>query len=323
LLNCPDGYWNDVLSKKCQPCKSPCVNCLNDDTCKTCIKDYYFIKDYDINNCIKKCPDNYYPDNGNFQCIKCKDECRTCSTQDICHSCNSKYFYNDELKECNSSCKDGFIENNVTNNCDKCEPKCRSCKGSKNICTSCSRPFYLNHILKDCVEYCPTDTYKDNIYISCEKCHPTCVTCNGSREKDCLTCDEEIQKHKLIFGYCVEGCPSGYIREKDSRNCIDFKNCFNYIIFSNPKIFSITNIDYSASLVYKLNDDCSRFKEDIKIEWNLIPFSIIGFNEISIPYDKLKPGILYLKSSIKYEGSEITSIKRETLLVIYKVNEAK
>ena len=179
----------------------------------------------------------------------------------------------------------------------------------------------MNYNLKDCVEICPTDTYKDNIYISCEKCHPTCITCSGSREKDCLSCDEEIKKHKLLFGYCTESCPPGYIRIIDSSECKDFKACFNYITLSTPKIFSITNIDFKAEFYYRMNENCESFKRDMKIEWNSIHFSNIENNVLSIPYDKLKPGMIYLKAILKYNDSEITNIKRETLLVKYNVSK--
>lgn len=36
---------------------------------------------------MEKCPDGFYPDNFSRTCKKCKPECATCTSYDVCTSC--------------------------------------------------------------------------------------------------------------------------------------------------------------------------------------------------------------------------------------------
>ena len=93
------------------------------------------------NNCVEKCSDNYYHEEGKHICKKCNDECGTCEySSDHCTSCkNEEYLDTNTCKKCtNNNCKTCLKENDSI--------KCLTCaQDSKFI-------YLLNN---SCLDECP------------------------------------------------------------------------------------------------------------------------------------------------------------------------
>ena len=250
---------------------------------------HFFIVEFPEENCVEKCPDGFYPIlSPNKICRKCKKECATCTTETICNTCNDTFYHNPNTFECKENCDDGFIKIEQKNSCLECDKKCRTCKDKIDNCTSCKDTFLLEN---NCVKECPGNMFKDMVYYQCEYCHNSCLTCKGGREKDCLTCDKE-KKLSLIFGYCTEGCPSGTIREKGGRDCINFQNCFNSLILSAPKLFSITDNDYHAELMYQLKEECFKYAQDLAFVWDEVENAEVSGKKLTLKTKHLKEGKL-------------------------------
>ena len=59
LTSCPDAYYHENLGtnqKFCQSCVSPCVNCISQSQCLSCISGQYY---YNY-TCVTSCPDGYF-----------------------------------------------------------------------------------------------------------------------------------------------------------------------------------------------------------------------------------------------------------------------
>ncbi len=57
LSSCPLGSYTLTSNVSCMPCKSPCLTCLNEQFCLSCVDGYYLTKD---NYCNATCPYKYY-----------------------------------------------------------------------------------------------------------------------------------------------------------------------------------------------------------------------------------------------------------------------
>ncbi len=276
-------------------------------------------------NCVKICPIEFFPLEKEKEkiCEKCDYKCESCHSEKICLSCKDGFLHNPYTKECKDYCDKGFIpfedkkfKNNII--CEKCDSKCNTCEGSLENCTSCKDSFLLKE-KKICLNECPIGMYNDNVWNTCELCHNTCKTCLGHREKDCLSCKENTEL-KLIFGYCSEGCPGSTVMEIGGMRCLDIKkDCFSSIFLSLPKIFSITDRDFVAELVYIVNENCYNYQKDFEFKWDHLENAVIDGNKIKISSDKLEEGNLNLGVSIGYNNLEFVKIKGESNLVKYKV----
>lgn len=317
MKECPDGFWADPSVKKCVKCTEPCLTCKNNFTCKSCISSHYFVKEFPEANCVEKCPDKFYPVESPKICAKCIKECATCTSEKVCKSCEENFYHNPDTMECKEFCADGYIKKEENRSCEKCDKNCRTCKGKIDTCTSCKDSYLLN---EKCVKDCPSNMYKDNIWWSCDYCHNTCLTCSGSRDKDCLSCDEE-KEYTLIFGFCSAGCPASTVREKDGVNCINFGECFNSIILSAPKLFSITDKDFEAKLNFKLKEKCLNYRKDMTFKWDEIEGAEYEGQKLVIKNQNLKDGKVPLGILISYNSVGISKLKYESTLVTYKVNK--
>lgn len=57
LSECPLGSYTLSSNVSCVGCTAPCLTCLNEAFCLSCIDGYYLTKD---NTCNKTCPYRYY-----------------------------------------------------------------------------------------------------------------------------------------------------------------------------------------------------------------------------------------------------------------------
>ena len=135
---CNPHYFvpNITFPTKCKKCLlQNCNECLNENKCSECVKDYFLNKN---GQCIEKC-------NETEACLQCDNKTNECK------KCNTGYFMpSDSLNKI------------YCNNCSI--PNCKKCKGNStiNICEECERhyiPIYENETIIDC------ELYKYGFYI--------------------------------------------------------------------------------------------------------------------------------------------------------------
>jgi len=119
LFECPKGYYKKKNEKSnltlkdsqnyCQNCKKGCLTCSSEEYCYNCEENYLSHK----NKCLETCPDGFFPDYNNRECLQCHESCRTCKGNSVndCGSCNN----NLELKA--GYCKEvEELPSNIVNN---------------------------------------------------------------------------------------------------------------------------------------------------------------------------------------------------------------
>ncbi|ELP94035.1 protein kinase domain containing protein, partial [Entamoeba invadens IP1] len=103
-VKCADGYYREEFG--CSKCSTGCKTCYTSSQCYLC-DEYNFMTEENvcklkstITNCsteissqngCSQCDDGYY--NKNRQCYKCDLICKTCSSSDLCISCNDDHVY--------------------------------------------------------------------------------------------------------------------------------------------------------------------------------------------------------------------------------------
>ena len=193
--SCPTG-WIPDNSSVCIQCTDPqCHTCLLSDInkCKTCKTSYLLQPDL---LCKDTCPTGYY-NNNNQGCNPCPANCKTCTSDTNCPTCNGTLVLVGTM--CNDKCPDGQVE--INKKCEKCKPN--NCSICQNIdkCDVCLKTFFLYQ--GKCVTACPAKTYLSGI--RCVDCDITCKECISDIE--CKTCEATY----LYFNKkCLTACPIGY-----------------------------------------------------------------------------------------------------------------
>jgi hypothetical protein len=72
LQQCPTGSFALSTNLSCIACTSPCLSCLNQNYCLSCITDYYLAPD---NTCLQVCPYQYFGETLTQTCQKCVGKC--------------------------------------------------------------------------------------------------------------------------------------------------------------------------------------------------------------------------------------------------------
>lgn len=106
------------------------------------------------------CTNGYYPSNG--KCLPCDSSCYSCSSQDVCTSCNAPYILND--KKCT-------FKPTIT-----CVSNCSSCYQNSTYCTGCLAGYFLTPA-KTCLNLCPTGYF--GLQSECLRCNSTCNSCTS------------------------------------------------------------------------------------------------------------------------------------------------
>jgi proprotein convertase subtilisin/kexin type 5 len=105
--SCPSGTYPNKYSNTCEPCKSPCLQCINTPTnCIGCVAssaDRFFYN----GTCYRTCPNSTFA--SGLTCIACDQSvfCKTCSgSASLCTSCLGNLFLSQG--SCVSSCAPPF-----------------------------------------------------------------------------------------------------------------------------------------------------------------------------------------------------------------------
>jgi len=233
VLNCPDGFYNDNVSFKCQLCPFNCKTCKSQDKCLSCKNELFYLQENNL--CLKNCPIKYYPQN----------------------------LVNDE----------SIIKINESKNiCKKCKAECSVCTGSQDNCLSCEQGYFFLAQNKDCLIDCPQGFYKDFSNQQCIACSETCLECKGSLINDCIKCNED-QGLILNNGLCIKDpgnskiiCPLGYFELE--KNCRAYKTCIQNFNAFFPKIFSIDIEDFIIKIDLKFKMECIMFWNKFSVIWD-------------------------------------------------------
>ena len=256
VFPCPNGYWEDSSSSKCQACwvstvqPYSCVKCTGSrsNDCLECASGTFLHQ----GQCVNPCPDGYYGDASSWECRACWSSttspfsCKTCdaSTSSSCLSCNIGHFQHPmDTGSCLIACPTGYYGDNSNWKCKPCystgvpdKSACGTCFGPlATNCASCSvSGTYYSPVDQSCVTTCPDGYYADTSDYpnnQCRKCyqynppsnpHGTCATCTGPAATECLSCASSLFFDSTT-NMCVSICPPGWWGESASHTC---KSCY-------------------------------------------------------------------------------------------------
>ena len=163
---CDENIYNiDYNTKECKLCKDLNINkklkitnfketgCLENKPGNSYYKNeklglvacYEGFNYFENNNCVEKCSDNYYHEEGKHICKKCSDECGTCEySSDNCTSCKNG--------------KEEYLDSNTCKKCINTNNKCKTCskKNDSIKCLSCDQDSKFIYLFNSsCLEECP------------------------------------------------------------------------------------------------------------------------------------------------------------------------
>lgn len=158
VQTCPVGTYALSTNLSCAICVSPCLSCLNDLFCLSCIQGYFLTPD---NTCSVLCPYRYYGESLTQTCQKCSGRCNECLDQQRCLNCKTGFYYPSNYS-CLDSCSPsvgliGYYANLNSMTCTTCDSSCLNCLISSTYCTSCPSGYlFFNNT---CINSCPTGYY--------------------------------------------------------------------------------------------------------------------------------------------------------------------
>lgn len=151
VVNCPTTYY--ASGGQCLACNSSvCLGCSNTaNNCTSCQPNMYLY----VNTCLAVCPDTYYAANGS--CNQCVSPCKNCTSQTVCLSCITNYFFDIDSK-CVLTCSNvSYI--GLNGRCQLCTSNCKTCSINLSNCTSCLPQYLL--LNNTCRTGCPTSYYNN------------------------------------------------------------------------------------------------------------------------------------------------------------------
>uniref|UniRef100_A0A8C5MTT0 Proprotein convertase subtilisin/kexin type 5 n=1 Tax=Leptobrachium leishanense TaxID=445787 RepID=A0A8C5MTT0_9ANUR len=208
VSECPPGhYFAD--KKRCKKCFTNCESCFGGrtDQCLACKPGYYLNEE--SNNCISNCPDGFYLNENKNVCRKCNENCKRCSSEQICMEC--RHGLSLQGSKCVIYCEGGKYYSVVKKDCEPCHSLCATCTGPGiDNCINCTEDNFLED--GRCVPACSNGYYLDqtrtNVYKICKKCDASCLTCSGPGDKNCSSCPDS---YILEGSVCIMGtiCKDG------------------------------------------------------------------------------------------------------------------
>uniref|UniRef100_A0A8C1EK54 Proprotein convertase subtilisin/kexin type 5b n=1 Tax=Cyprinus carpio carpio TaxID=630221 RepID=A0A8C1EK54_CYPCA len=216
VSECPTGFFRDD-KKRCKKCSPLCESCMGSrsDQCSTCRLGLYLVEGG--NSCASSCPDGFYLDLESTMCRKCRENCKKCTSANICTECQTGLSL--QGNKCQLSCEPGTYYNGHRRACEKCHLTCATCAGTgMEACNECAPGYYFEDWR--CVSSCSVGYYlaeqtTDNgdVQKFCQKCDPTCYVCAGPGERNCSTC---LSGYNLENGMCIVStiCKDGEYSEK-------------------------------------------------------------------------------------------------------------
>ncbi|XP_066499256.1 proprotein convertase subtilisin/kexin type 5b isoform X2 [Hoplias malabaricus] len=202
VSECPSGFFGDD-KRRCKKCSPLCESCVGSrsDQCISCRTGLYLREG--VKMCVYACPDGSYLDFDTNICRKCNENCKKCTSANICTECKPGLSL--QANKCQLTCDVGTYYNGHKRLCEQCHPACATCAGTGiEACTKCAEGYYLEEWR--CVHTCGVGYYmaehteKGEVQKSCRKCDHTCYTCTGPGERNCSTC---VNGYNLENGVCA------------------------------------------------------------------------------------------------------------------------
>nr|DBA28043.1 TPA: hypothetical protein GDO54_008459 [Pyxicephalus adspersus] len=190
VSECPMSHFS-ADKKRCKKCYPTCETCLGSrsDQCSSC-KSGYFLNE-ETNNCVTSCPDGFYLNDDKNLCKKCSENCKTCTSADICTEC--KHGLSLQGSKCAVTCENGKYYSGIKKECEPCHRSCATCTGPGiDNCINCAKEMLFED--GRCVTSCSSEYYlapsKASGFKICKRCDGSCLTCSGPGERNCTSCPE-------------------------------------------------------------------------------------------------------------------------------------
>ncbi|KAL4461137.1 hypothetical protein ABPG73_001250 [Tetrahymena malaccensis] len=230
-------YFVDNDNKLCRQCDTNCQTCngLGPNKCTSCADSKFYLQ---VDNSCGLCDTtkNYYKDESQKKCLKCHQDCKTCSDgkDTSCIECLDPQTYKDKLNRCQkchedcdscegpnqNECKkcklaNKFIsisdktcqpcQSNQTNDgvrCKPCPQNCQKCSynETKQTCETCLPGFPLKSDGQ--CGTCGESEYPDPITNTCKQCHSSCLSCTGPGDTECTKCKDTSLRIRLDNNKC-------------------------------------------------------------------------------------------------------------------------
>ncbi|XP_047448534.1 proprotein convertase subtilisin/kexin type 5b isoform X2 [Mugil cephalus] len=217
VSECPSGFFRDDR-KRCKKCSSLCETCVGSrsDQCTTCRAGFHLNEG--THTCVANCADGHYLDNDSNICRRCLENCKKCTTSNICTECKPGMSL--QANKCQMTCDPGTYYNGHRRTCEPCHRACATCAGTGiEACSKCADGYLLEDWR--CVSTCSAGYYlseqtSDNgqTQRSCKKCDNSCYECSGPGDRNCSSC---ISGYNQEAGACVVStiCKDGeYMSER-------------------------------------------------------------------------------------------------------------
>ena len=194
---CPDTFFANKLTGKCDACVLPCKNCEGSGTsCKTCDTGKFYSAE--LKRCFTTCPLGTYLDT---------TTCKPCKTN---------------ILNCDATTGNAPATGSMA-----CDTTCTNCMWQPNFCLKCPAALKMADNGR-CVEKCPENTTEDTVggFAVCKECSKGCLKCadeanqgttcagaSGAKVQKCLKCDKDLGFY-LLRDRCVRECPKGTYPDK-------------------------------------------------------------------------------------------------------------
>ncbi|KAM9810285.1 proprotein convertase subtilisin/kexin type 5b isoform 1-T1 [Neosynchiropus ocellatus] len=203
VSECPSGFYRDER-RRCKKCSSLCDTCVGSrgDQCTSCRNGFHLNEG--TNTCVATCAESFYLDHDSNICRRCPENCKKCTTFNICTECKSGSSL--QGNKCLMTCEAGSYYNGHRRACEPCHRACATCAGTGiEACTKCADGYLLEDWR--CVATCSLGYYLSEqtadggqLQRSCKKCDHSCYECSGPGERNCSSC---ASGYNLEAGACV------------------------------------------------------------------------------------------------------------------------
>ncbi|CAD5207152.1 unnamed protein product [Bursaphelenchus okinawaensis] len=180
-------------------CHAECDGCSEPNSAVSCFSCKHFtqtLRNRAGFKCVSKCGDGFFAEND--KCKKCSANCKTCSTAELCDSCQGSlllietHTVRTDQRHCVKVCPIGLVPDfshavqarcmiredvcapgyylGMNNKCQLCDKACDTCHGPGPLeCTTCAKG-YGNGTIGYCRECCQGEDTPESTHHQCEDC---------------------------------------------------------------------------------------------------------------------------------------------------------
>jgi hypothetical protein len=142
------------------------------------------------------CPQSYYINLTNSQCVACYYSCATCNNSNLasqCLTCSSSNYRTYNNGYC--LCQTNYLDISGIASCSYaiCDSTCLTCS-NLDICGSCDATLHRTLVNQECP--CSNRYYDDSPNLPCLACNYSCLTCTNNTA--CVTCSNTTDFRVLL-----------------------------------------------------------------------------------------------------------------------------